>query len=335
MIVIFTAMDEVGCTFLNWSFHWLSGDEYSWQNKKSSWVKLPSNPLTKHNAHLFEKNCYGSLEDWKKTIDTFMGFNSKKKDFTFFGMCHEGYQSKIKFALAKEIKTIFLGCDYQRFRIYNRTESSVFQSKRQLYLDLVKNIKNYFHTVPKIKTLVDSPAKARNFLSLSLRHLKQVNEFQLIQKENFKSDKNFLFLNLRNFLSDGKGSLEGVFDFLGRKVNRNRLDQWMSIHAKWKKLLLPTLNFYDDLPVILTSIISGDDYPLKKYKLNIFTEAIIQYELMKQHHDRLLISDLNKFPDNTKDLTPLLKSVVSGRHQHLQDEAQLDRDHELPDRLTY
>ena len=313
MIVIFTATDELGCTFLNWSFHWLSGDEYSWAHKKKSWVKLPSNPLTSHNAHLFEKNYYESFEEWKKTIDTFMGFDIEKKDFTFFGSCHEEHQSKIKFALNKKIKTIFLGCDYSRYKLLKRTKSSVFQSRRQRYLDLVNYIKSYFHTVPTIESLVNSPPKARDFLALSLKHLKKINELQLIQKENFKSDKKFLFINLRDFLLDGKRCLEGVFNFLGRKIDQNRFNQWISVHAQWKKLLLPTLNFYDDLPVILSSIKNGDSYPLKKYRLDTFTEAIIQHELMKQHRDRLLITHLNKFPDNTRDLTPFLKSVIADR----------------------
>lgn len=313
MIVIFTATDELGCTFLNWSFHWLSGDEYSWEHKKRSWVKLPSNPLTKHNAHLFKKNYYESFEEWKKTIDTFMGVDVKKKDFTFFGSCSEEHQSKIRFALDKKIKTIFLGCDYSRYKISKRTKSSVFQNRRQRYLDLVKYIKKYFHTVPNIESLVNSPLKARNFLALSLMHLKKIDDLQLIQKENFKSDKNFLFINLRNFLLDGEKCLEGVFNFLGRKIDQNRLDQWIPIHARWKKFLLPTLNFYDDLPVILASIINGNSHSLKKYRLDIFTEAIIQHELMKQHNDRLLIEQLNKFPNNTKDLTPFLKSVIIGR----------------------
>ena len=164
-----------------------------------------------------------------------------------------------------------------------------------------------------IESLVNSPPKARNFLALSLKHLKKFNELQLIQKENFNSDKNFLFINLRDFLLDGKKCLEGVFNFLGRKIDQNRFDQWISVHAQWKKILLPTLNFYDDLPVILSSIKNGDSYPLRKYRLDIFTEAIIQHELMKQHRDRLLITHLNKFPDNTRDLTPFLKSVIADR----------------------
>jgi len=314
MIVIFTATGELGCTFLNWSFHWLSGAEYSWEHKKKkSWVKLPSNPLTEHNAHFFEKNFYNSFEEWKKTTDTFLSFDIEKKDFTFFGSCHDDLQLKIKFALDKKIKIIFLGCDYSRYTLFDRTNGSILQNRRQRYLHLVKCIKTHFHTVPKIESLVNSPIKARNFLTLSLRHLKKINELQLIHKENFKSDKNFLFINLRNFLLDGEKCLEGVFNFLGRKIDQNRLNQWTPIYAQWKKFLLPTLNFYDDLPVILASIINGDSHSLKKYRLDIFTEAIIQHELMKQHRDRLLIGHLNKFPDNTKDLTPLLKGVIATR----------------------
>jgi hypothetical protein len=313
MIVIFTATGELGCTFLNWSFHWLSGDEYSWEHKKGSWVKLPSNPLTEHNAHLFEKNFYNSFEEWKKTTNTFLGFDIEKKDFTFFGSCYDELQSKIKFVLDKKIKIIFLGCDYSGYKLFKRTDFSVFQSRRQRYLNLVTSLKTYFHTVPKIESLVDSPLKARNFLSLSLKHLKKTDDLQLIQKENFESDKNFLFINLRNFLLDGEKCLRGVFNFLGRKIDQNRLNQWIPIHARWKKFLLPTLNFYDDLPVILASIINGSSHSLKKYRLDIFTEAIIQHELMKQHRDRLLIGHLNKFPDNTKDLTPFLKSVIVSR----------------------
>ena len=69
---------------------------------------------------------------------------------------------------------------------------------------------------------------------------------------------------------------------------------------------MPTNNFYNDLPVILSSIVNGVSFSLKKYKLDVFTEAIIQHELMKKYNNRLLVSHLDSFPEDAKDLTKFL-----------------------------
>ncbi len=308
MIVVFTAGDEIGCTFLNWSFHWLSGDNYSWGHKVKSWVKLPENPLTEHNAHLFQKNYCESLNEWREAINEFLSFDINKKDFVFFGGGWGGYHvSKVNFVLEKKIKVIFLGCDHSRYKILERTKDSVNHPIDKRYKKLIENIKKRYSTVPKLSFLISTPSKTRDFLSLSMKYLVVPSELQMVEKENFNSDKNFFFVNLRDLLIDGENCLKKMFKFLDREIDQKRLSQWLPVHDQWKKMLLPSLEFYDDLPVILSSIVNGVSFSLKKYKLDIFAEAIIQHELMKQYHDRLLVSQMDRFPDNTKNLTSYLK----------------------------
>lgn len=56
MIIAFNSTTGIGCTFLNWSLHWLSGDKVYWNEEEKKWLELPVNPLTDINAHLFKKN---------------------------------------------------------------------------------------------------------------------------------------------------------------------------------------------------------------------------------------------------------------------------------------
>lgn len=321
MVIGFTSYRQLGCTFLNWSLHYLSGDTRYWHEKEKSWVGLTKTPLTNINSHFFKKNHPQSIIEWKKIINSFLSYDDNN-NFSFYGhffndasrdnIDHkENFKEAISFCLNKKIKLIYLCTDYSIYSIVNRNDFSVLSDYKSRNLFYIKNIKEYFNTVPNIKSLIDTNGKARDFLSLAMNKLRSPLDREIIK--SFSSDKNFYCIDCQQLVKNGKECLTDMFNFLNLKINSSRMDTWLEIHAKWREHLMPLLNFYEDLPTILSSIIGGISHPLKKYRLDIFTEAVIQHELMKQHRDRLLISHLDKFPNNAKELTPLLKSVIATR----------------------
>jgi hypothetical protein len=322
MIVGFTSCMQLGCTFLNWSLHYLSGDTRYWYEKEKSWLGLTKTPLTDINSHFFKKNHPQSIIEWKKIINSFLSRNDNDNNFSFYGhvsndaakdlpLYKENFTEAISFSLNKKIKLIYLGTDYSIYSIVSRHAISILSDYKSRNLFYKKNIKEYFNTLPNCESLIDTNGKTRDFLSLAMNNFSPPLDQEIIK--SFSSHKNFYFINCQQLVKNGKECLTDMFNFLNLKINSSRMDTWLAIHARWKEHLMPILNFYEDLPTILSSIIGGISHPLKKYRLDIFTEAVIQHELMKQHRDRLLISHLDKFPNNTKELTPFLKSVIATR----------------------
>jgi len=310
MIVGFASMDPLGCTFLNWSLHWLSGDKNYWNESSKGWLELCDNPLTDINSHFFKKNHPNSIKNWQNMIDCFCSYNHLVKDYAFYGYVkssnYNEFQSCISYVLNKKIKLIFLGCDYPRYTLVDRShDPSLNHAVEERNIAILKKIKEYFHTVQNLESLIDTPGKARKFLSLCMKNLRR--EPPLGIAENFLKDENFVFINVRDLLNNGKEYLISMFKFLDREIDTTRMENWLAVYLNWRKFLLPTLNFYDDLPKLLYSIVHGDSLSLTEYKLDIFTEAIIQHELMVKYGTRLLVEHLDHFPDNAKELTQYLK----------------------------
>lgn len=324
MIVGFTSYGQLGCTFLNWSVHYLSGDTRTWYEEEKSWIRVIENPLTNNDSHGFKKNHPVTITDWKKIIDIFSSYD-RNNNFSFYGSTlvphhvspsvgtdkkrtMENYHEAISYSLDKKIKLIYLGTEYSAYNLVDRSQFSMSWDKAVRNKIYMKNIKEFFETVPNIESLTGTIGKARDFLSLSMGNIKAPLDQEIIKDHS--SHKNFLFVNCHELLTNEKECLKGLFNFLNLKIDSSRMDNWIGVHSKWKKNLVPLLNFYKDLPTILSSIINGVSHPLEQYRLDIFTEAVIQYELMKKHNDRLLISQLDQFPDDTKKLTPFLKSFL-------------------------
>lgn len=310
MIVVFTSSAGLGCTFLNWSLHWLSGDKNHWRESVKKWVDLPDNPLTDISAHLFQKNHPYGLTNWQAMIDCFYSYDHLGKDYAFYGYTdpydYNEHQSCISYTLNKKIKLILLGCDYLTYQIYRRCDDpSLNHSVEARNFAVLKNVKKLFSTVQNLESLIDTPGKARKFLSLSMKNLR--HDSDLRYKKNFSKNKKFFFINCKDLLENGKEQMTSMFKFLDRKIDNTRMEHWLKIYAEWRKFLLPTSNFYKNLPKILHSIVHGNFFPLNDYRLDIFTEAIIQHELMLKYRTHLLVEHLDHFPDNTRELTQYLK----------------------------
>jgi hypothetical protein len=111
MIVGFTSNRQVGCSFLNWSFHYLCGDNFYYLARKKTWQPLPESPLTGSNAHFFEKNHPKECQEWKEMIDVSL-FNHSGNNFSFYGCIlkyKELFEEAISFSLDKNVKLIYVG----------------------------------------------------------------------------------------------------------------------------------------------------------------------------------------------------------------------------------
>ena len=56
---------SIGCTFVDWSIHFLAGKDQYYSFELQQWIPLVSNPLTDCNAHGHDRNHPGGIENLK------------------------------------------------------------------------------------------------------------------------------------------------------------------------------------------------------------------------------------------------------------------------------
>lgn len=320
MNIFFTSVGQLGCTFLDWSFHYLSNNDLHWVEKRGAWQELVRDPLEYNTAHGHDRNHVQGLKNHKQLIDKFSCY-SKNKDFSFyvgyspnetFEECNGGINllDAFNYALSKNFKVIFLYCAYPRpilvDRRYDPRSSAPRNKRNRAYRTRLSQV---FRANPKLDQLINTDSKMREFLSLSMRHL-YLNDwdyFQIKNLHNHRNKMNFYAMDYRDLVLRGEEAMKDLFDFLCRPVDQSRLQHWKTIHEEWKKILSPSIKFHDDLPKILEHIIKGKPLCLKEYDLDVFLEAQIQHELMKRFNKRLRVKNLDCFPDDTAELNLLLK----------------------------
>ena len=69
--ICITSQQPVGCTFIDWSIHFLSGQTTFFNANDNQWIELTCNPLDQVNAHNHKKNHPAGLDETNKTLDQF------------------------------------------------------------------------------------------------------------------------------------------------------------------------------------------------------------------------------------------------------------------------
>jgi hypothetical protein len=318
MMVGFSSMAETGCTFFSWSYLWFLGQNYyNFTNKTE--FPLVSNPLSKDTSNAHEHKIlrlYG-IDQWKSHISDISNFSSEK-NFIFKGnpgletSCNKSRSSSLRdcinFSLQNDVKIVYFSFDHPFFRVNLRSSAPSFFAERSVRDDyILLEMKNLFKTVPNLDTITSNIGKARDFLSFNMKKLLIFPDEDIVVRDNLILHKNFHLINYRDWINSPDKVIKIFFDFLDKKINKSKYDDWMKIHSQWKKNVLPVLLFFDEQEEILDSIVEGKSFCLRKYSLNVLSEAYIQYQLMKRYNNRLLVTHLDSFPNNTLEITKFLK----------------------------
>ena len=294
MIVALTSKIPIGCTFLDWSIHWLSGSSYTQEWKTQKFFSLPNNPLTsKRNAHLYKKNHPQNKVEWERCIETLNGWN-KEKLHTFYGI--DPSIDLIQKTINNNITVIFLGTDCARYKI---GVSGAFGSIRSIDEDakIIEYVKESYHTVEGIEKHTSTRESCRNFLSLNSFGIWESMDSEWASSIKLKNKSKFIYISVEDLLKNGKNCLQDILDRLSLNIQKKQIDPWKMVWEQWKEYLLEHWNFYFDFDNILKSIIKGEHKKL--LPMNILQEAILQKELMLRYKTRL------KNLENKNDPLPL------------------------------
>lgn len=336
MIFSVTSMGSVGCTFLDWSIHYLAGrDEFF--STESGWAKLSPDPiqLSTANAHGHPKNHPDGFEETLLTIEKLEQQNSDLCSFYpkplgtrdaagILGISSEQFGSMMpeinryqgqdfnkiwNLCVEKKIPIIILDCQdsiyHWCYRGKKRTliTNKIFNSTN----DILREMMNVFFPNEIRQWMEDGSLESnwdlREFSALNIRPYDQINT---VFNEAYNLDQPHLWIAAEDFWFNDN-IIQRVMDYLKLPINSSRLSNWWPIYFKWRKMQAQVMQFSWGLNHICDSIIKNYDFDLRPYKLTPIQEAIIQHIIIYKYNLNFKTWQLEKFPDNTKDLHQLLE----------------------------
>jgi hypothetical protein len=331
MQICVTSESTVGCTFLDWSIHFLSG-QTNFFNTKHGWIPLSKNPMTKINAHGHLKNHPSGLIETQDVIANLQKQNkltsfypfkahadkiAQQLNINFDSMSPDQWQSIQDYLVVDYnqllfesyscgAKVIFVSLDKNlltystNFRTF---ESAMF---KKCHSDTIEDIRNAYdqtffkdveiwkdHDLTNIWDIRERRALANNVLQYNLE---QVD----LQFDHY-------WLDAQNLWYNGKREIQKIMTWLNLPLIQERFTHWVSIYDQWQQLQIDLLQFEYNYKHMVKSIVNNWSFPID---LTFDQEVIIQHCLIYQHGLNLKTWQLEKFPSNTQALHKLLEPNI-------------------------
>lgn len=339
-IISLLSVSNTGCTFLDWSILYLSGQDEFYSFKHNSYIPLISNPVTKLNAHGHEKNHYIGTDSNKTKIDIFLEKNNglltlypwplqyrhasehyridiesvtfteeiteKFKNFVF-----EDFQKLWLYLNSINSKIVYVSDDPDLLVAHldgRSTEGGIKKSGPTTLDELDAEFQDLFYADSKRAWQdqnLNSIWDERERRALDLRPYDSI----LSTRENLiPFELPHLHITTAELWTQGESVITRVMKFCDLPIDQNRWEYWTNIYSQWKQLLEPKVSFCYRLPLILKSIINNWYYEIGE--LSFMQEVLIQHLLIYKYNLNLKTWGLNKFPSNTQDLHKLLESNI-------------------------
>lgn len=336
-IICLISTNGVGCTFLDWSIHYLANQTDFYNCKSQSLIPLSQDPVTQLNAHGHKKNHPIGLDE---TVDMYHHLCTQPSN-RFYSMYHaplfldqvikkhgytlEQYQqpaiqqhvaqhqtdefySTINWLLDNKSQVIMLDQDpnLRPYAVFTRQlERMKFQNQRpQSEQDLMDETNSVY-----FQSSVDTWNK------LQLTNVWDQRERDALNIRPFKIspivcnfDRPVCRINSLEFWGFAAEVLTKVMNFLQLEIDAQRLDQWHPVYRKWQNIQFKMLDFVINLDYIIEATIKNYNYPLRN--LTYQQEVILQHCLIYKHGLNLKTWQLEKFPNNTQELHKLLETNI-------------------------
>ena len=295
MITAFTSLTPAGATFMDWSWHWLTGSDSVW-NQDKGWLPITNDPTLKMNAHGHSKNHPIGLGEWKSFLES--ARHQEDKDISFYPIIRNTDDNDMEFVdninwLIKQKVGVVL---------IKRTEELPIGSART---GNTNDRPFYLMSNPDIDKDI-SLNKLREIISIRLMG-QQKTWLEKIETAFSRLDKDVFIVKDKEWTTDPEGVMTKIFRYFEVPIAPDRLSHWRDVSKKWQEGYRQIQKFYyEQMPEIADKIVADEDMDLGKLDLTFFDECMIMILLMKSHGKRLLLPDEN-VPKNTKDLHKFLK----------------------------
>lgn len=338
------SLSSLGCTFLEWSLHYLANKNFYFNIDANCSIELVTNPLKsfsgdekKINAHSHQKNYSKGYENLKyhirKIHETIKQSNNKE----FLDMYSVYFGPKFILDIIEDsdysIEDVSKNIDNIEQSLYKDFKMCIdFLHKNDIPTIYVDNSKYHFFDIRQTDAFIFSrngtPGESKeifneyintffsNSIDYNNKPIWDIREIVALDirpyDEKFKKSLGFnspyYHIDFRMWWADPMSSIIDIADFLEIKINNLRWEKWKDICIQWKNNHKPYLEFYFSLDHIIDSIING--WYFKLPDLSFTEEAIIQHILIYKHGLNLKTWQLKKFPPNAQDLHKLLENNI-------------------------
>ena len=299
-----------GGTFLSWTLYYLAGQSHYFSVRQQSVVPLTDNPLTDRNAHGFIPNQPCTDDEFKKFLPLLVG----TEEYMYMHEFRSGTKQAIQQLCEQSTKVIVLSIhsDQMLYQCRYTPRSHVVQawgSQQKLYdPDTIYNdFTDHFFRESKQQwknaNLIDVWDK-REFIALNFDPFDHNSILDYIN-----DNKNYYHINALNLWTNFDQTVHKLFDHLGVSISQPRYQTWLLVYNQWKNIHTKRLTFAQNFKTIVDNILSGIEFDLTDFDLDIQQEAAIQHFLIYKHNLNFKTWQLVKFT-NTKQLHDLLEPNI-------------------------
>lgn len=339
-IVAFLTGANTGCTFLDWSVLYLSGQTEFYSFLDQDYIPLVSNPVSQINAHGHKKNHLGGTERNAQAIEKFLKQHNglltlypwplhprdaakhygmdietmtlsndiieKFRDFTaqdFRSLWLHLYSMQSKIVYVEDDPTLSMA------HIDLRSSDGGFKNHKASTLEQLDTEFQETFYADSLKTWHDlgltNVWDERERRALDFR---QHPDFTQTNQQVMPFDLPHLRITTAELWTQGDWVIKKVMDFCELEIDDTRWNHWLSVYREWQKIFQQRILFCYRLPLILKAIVNNWYYDIGN--LTFMQEVVIQHLLIYQHNLNLKTWELAKFPQNAQDLHKLLEANI-------------------------
>lgn len=334
MSKIFCVINQtsIGGTFLDWSIHWLSGED-KFYNLDLGWVELTSNPITSNNAHNHQRNHIAGHDLTVSAVNKLKSIHTKNNLSIYIGCIRvdsaveelgipkdqiadssseikeyisEEFKKSWQYCHTNQISLIYLKLNYPI--IYNIELRSLTKKDHEQSYNTIDEARNDFLNLffDDADKWIKSPTwEKREWIALNIRPFDYTR-----YDENIDFRIPHLYIDAQELWFNGESVLQKIMNYLEIKIDTNRLKSWIPIYQQWQKIQSKLLRFAWNIDHICDAIVNDHYYDISDYNLDLWHEATIQHFLLYKYNLNLKSWQLEKFPPNTQDLHKLLESNI-------------------------
>lgn len=342
-IVCLASIKPLGCTFLDWSMHWLSGQTDFFSANINSFVSLVSNPLNfsgVKNAHLHPKNHPSGFYETKKQLELLQQNSNGRSLMTIFP-APEPFDicCKLLGIGVNDLKDPKVASQVLEYHVRHFTELlswiAIDQKIPVIFVGMHPGAIGYTWSTRSLDRKMFSPERAttQEDLELEFEQIFFPEDVKVWNKLNLNNRwdvRERLALSMRPFdytlhnrvtfsfphtwvnchdlWYDTEETIKSLFNDLNLTIDPARLQLWREPANTWRSMQHEQEKFYRELDQIVYATINGHYHPIPN--LTLKQEAIIQHCLIYKHGLNLKTWQLDKFPSNTQDLHKLLEPNI-------------------------
>jgi hypothetical protein len=310
---------NAGCTFVDWSINFLSGQNFYFSFAKNKWIPLVSNPLTKYNAHGHDRNHPLGLDAVTTMFEQAqqMPNSGLYSIYPFFTSSSPDLVKKISVDNPHDQKQL-----NDKIHKWQQDEFSTIFDLCTKHADVIfihkDKTANWYHYVDHVRGDGSIPYAMnteffefentwdlRERMALDMRFV-DPNEF------NVEDTADFSKLHFRASASDlwcrGVDLFQHMMLYLDLPIDPVRWQKWIPVYHEWAQKPLAQMHFGDNFDDTVKCIVNGWYKALPEFTLE--QEAMIQHALIYRHNLNLKTWQLEKFPRNTIELHKLLEPNI-------------------------